>query len=152
MSIISARRDNDKKEWACTLAGIELYRGPSANKAQDLVESMTPEIMAGNEARYARIGNDATKKTWATLIGEVVIDDFGSSANKAADLAEKINDALRISMGAPRQGRPNTPVDDLGTVGAASDAHVAAESLPHHQPEDGQQVDLADEAARHHQV
>lgn len=93
MAIINAFRNG--KDWVCLVGTVELYRGPSANKAQDLADALMPKISAGAKAEYKRLPV-GDKTSWATIMDGVVIDDFGSSANKAADLAEKINEALGV--------------------------------------------------------
>lgn len=108
MQAIRVGRDPENgKVWLCQLGDVELYRGPSANKAQDLADKLSPEVNSGAVASYARgsYGTDG-KNVWSTLLGNTPVNDFGSSANKAADLADKINEALAHLRGATAVSAP----------------------------------------------
>jgi len=104
------------KKWVCALAGVELYSGPSANEAQDLADALGPELKAGSRAKYTRLPADGDKKArWATCIGDVEIDNFGSSANKAVDLAEKINASLSGMASIDTTTASGTQVSEAGS-------------------------------------
>lgn len=117
------------KDWLCLLGNVELYRGHSANEAQDLANALAPEISAGTVAKYERRERPGKTPAWGVYMGDVEVKSFGARANKAADLAAKINAALGYH-GHVMGSKPNTPVDDLADA------------------KDGHQVDLVQESEK----
>ena len=87
---------NELKDWEAILHGpggsISLYCGSSGNKAQDMADNLVKTFATGVKTSGAETVRLDGK--WIVRIYDVVIKDFGSHANKAADFADQINIAL----------------------------------------------------------
>ncbi len=94
MSVITVSVSrNELKDWEAVLSGpggsMSLYCGSSGNKAQDMAEELKPVFLNPVAARASRLDGK-----WCVLLGTVVVERFGSHANKAADYAEAVNKVL----------------------------------------------------------
>ncbi len=107
-------------EWICELNALAVYKGASANKADDTAKAINNCLARGCEFVAERFSlKPGDKKAWHVIprsaeygIGDP-IRSFGNSGNKADDFASELMEAVKRGLPRPVE-MPAVPVPDLG--------------------------------------